>query len=371
MEGITHVGLDVHAETIVATVLRPGHERPLEMSLVNNKREVERFAKQLKKLDGGPIRACYEAGPTGYQLLRWLEEAGIACDVVAPSLIPVKPGERIKTDRRDAQKLATMLRAGMLTMVRPPTPAQEAARELTRRLQSAKSDRQRDRNRLGKFLLLRGVRYPKRTWTKAHWAWLWSLHMPDPTDDVVLDDSKQALMQVDDRVRQLQEHVEKLAETEAYREKVGQLRCVKGIDTMSAMVLLTELHGIERFRTPRELMSYLGLVPSEHSSGPRERRGRITKAGNLRARTVLVEVAWHARHGVKPSPTLRARRRDKPAWAVAVAEKAERRLSKRHRALVQRGKESNKVTVAVARELTGFVWDILTWEARHRTTTTS
>ena len=363
MEATTYVGMDAHAAEIHVAMLRPGHAQALTWNVANTKASVMAMAKRMRREAPGAIRACYEAGPTGYQLLRWLEEAGISCDVVAPSLIPVKPGDRIKTDRRDARKLAEMLRAGMLTMVRPPTPAEEAARELMRRLQSAKSDRQAVRNQLSKFLLLRGVRWLKRSWTKEHWAWVWKLEL-GPIENAVLDDSRLALVQVDDRIRTLEEEVQKLAESEPYATRVGYLRCLKGIDVLTAMMLLTELHGVERFTSPRQLMAYLGLVPSESSSGARERRSSITRAGNSRVRWLLVESAWHARHGHAPSKALRARRRGQPAWVLEIAEKAERRLSKRHHHLNNKGKESTKTTVAVARESVGFIWDILTRQAR-------
>jgi len=363
VEAITHVGMDAHAATIHVAMLRPGQSQPLTWTVANTQARVRALAKRMRREATGSIRACYEAGPTGYQLLRWLEEEGVRCEVVAPSLIPVKPGDRIKTDRRDARKLAGLLQAGMLTPVRPPTPAEEGARDLTRRLQQAKSDRQALRNQLSKHLLLRGVRWLKKSWTKEHRAWIWKLE-GDPIENVLLNDSRFALLQVEDRIQELEKHVKALSESEPYASRVGYLRCLKGVDVLTAMVLLTELHGIERFTSPRQLMAYLGLVPSERSSGAQERRGGITRAGNSRVRSLLIESAWHARHGLRPSKTLRARRRGQPAWVLEIAEKAERRLSQRHHHLSQKGKLSAKITVAVARESVGFIWDILTHQAR-------
>jgi transposase len=304
---------------------------------------------------------AYEAGACGYALQRQLAALGIPCQVVAPSLVPRRPGERIKTDRRDARKLAEYLASGHLTPVHPPTPAEEAARDLCRAREDAKQDRMRCRHRLSKFLLRRGVAYTagRRLWTAAHRAWLQSQSFDDAWEQVVFDDYRLAVEQIDARIDALDRQIEALAQTSAYRGSVGALRCFRGIDTRTALGLVTELHGIERFGRPRALMAFVGLVPSEASSGDRQRRGAITKAGNGHARKLLIEASWHARHKSTIPIALRERRRGQPPEIIALADVAQQRLHRRFWRLVQRGKPTTVAATAVARELTGFVWAAL------------
>jgi len=362
--GITFVGLDTSKESIQVALLGPGEKDAVEWQEANDARGLKRLVKRLKREAPGELRACYEAGPCGYALQRGLRAAGIECMVVAPSLIPVKPGERVKTDRRDARKLAEYLRAGTLTEVHPPTPEQEAARDLCRCREDVRQDLERSRHRMGKLLLRRALIHPGRAWTQAHRAWLRSLRFEETADRAVFEDYLLAIEHLEQRLRGLEEKLAALSVQEPYREPVGWLRCFRGIDTVTAMTIVTELHGFERFGTARELMAYLGLVPSEHSSGGKQRRGAITKAGNSHLRRVLIEAAWHYRHRPGESAQLRKRREGQPAWAIAIADRAQQRLHKRYWRLLGRGKAHNKTVTAVARELVGFIWATLSQHGR-------
>ncbi len=353
----TFVGLDVHKKETVVAVLSGGGLVEFRQGTA----EVKRLAKRLVALaEGGRVVAVYEAGPTGYALSRQLRAVGLDCRVVAPSLIPVQPGQRIKTDRRDAKKLAQLLRAGMLTEVAEPTPAEEAVRDLCRCRQDAAEDLTRARQRLGKMLLRRGRVYRAgRTWTLRHREWLLSQRFEHCADEMVFTDYLTAVDTATDRVRRLDAQLAEVAATAPYAEPVGWLRCLRGVDTVTALGLVAELFDIRRFAHPRQLMAYVGLVPSEHSSGATQRRGGITKTGNAHARRLLVEAAWHSRHRPAVSQALLRRRRGQPAEVVHLADKAMHRLSRRWWHLVHHGKSTPTATTAVARELAGFVWAIL------------
>ena len=361
-EPITYVGIDAHKVELHVALLAPDASAPVTWKVQNEARAVERLRRKLEKAAAGPVACCYEAGPCGYALQRQLERGRVQCQVIAPALVPRKPGERIKTDRRDARKLAELHRAGLLTEVRPPTPAEEAVRDLCRARDDARADRQRCRHRLGKLLLRRGLHYPGRAWTQAHRRWVNGLTWPHPADRVVLDDYLLAIDQLDARLAELDAQLATVATTEPYREPVGWLRCFRGIDTLTAMLLLAELHDVQRFPTARALMAYLGLVPGEHSSGERHRRGPITKTGNTLARRLVVEAAWHYRHRPGVSRTLAQRRSGQPPRVVALADKAQQRLCRRFRRLAEH-KPGPVVTVAVARELVGFLWAVLHQES--------
>lgn len=358
---ITHVGLDCHAERIHAAILFPGAGEAVMQAFSNTPDGVRRFVRRLEKGSPGAIEACYEAGPMGYGLQRGLMAQGIGCVVIAPSLIPHKPGERIKTDRRDARKLAEALRADLLTAVHPPTPEQEAVRDLCRAREAAKADQKRVRHRLSKFLLRREIRWTRgrKAWTRAHQEWLRGRRLEQPSDQIILDDLLLALEQIGGRLLAFDEAMARLASQDPYAEPVGWLCCFRGIDTLTALSIVAELHDIRRFSSPRALMAYLGLVPSEHSSGSRQSRGPITKAGNSRVRRLLIESAWHYRHRPAVGYRLQKRRQGQPAHVIAVADRAQHRLHRRYRRLSERGKPQGKVVTAVARELVGFVWAAL------------
>jgi len=358
MSNVTYVGLDVHQETIQVAVLRAGRKKPEEWIQPNGPNAASALAKRLRGF--GTVMACYEAGPTGYGLKRALDAREVPCIVVAPSLIPRRAGERIKTDRKDARKLAEYLRAELLTEVRPPTVEEEGVRDLVRLRESAGEDVRRTKQRLGKMLLRYGLVFRQGTnWTAKHLNWIKSQRLSSVAQEV-LEAHLAELDRLVERERTLRRRIEEIAATEKYAARVGVLRCFRGIDMTTAMMLLAELHGFERFQDPRQLMAFVGLVPSEHSSGGSTRRGAITKTGNGHVRRVLVESAQHAPKRPRESRKLAMRRRGQPDWAIALADKAMHRLYRRYWRLDGRGKPRNKAIVAVARELLGFVWAALT-----------
>ena len=360
-DGITFVGMDAHKKAISVAMLLPGQHQPVEWQLANEPAAIRRLAKKLQREAPGEVRCCYEAGPCGYVLQRQLETCGVICEVVAPSLIPVKPGDHIKTDRRDALKLARSLRSDDLTAVHPPTSADEAVRDLCRCREDARKDLMRARHRLETFLLRRACLYTltRRRWGQPYRAWLGSLKFEHAADQVTFEDYVRTIEQAEERLRRLDERLAAVAEQDPYREPVGWLRCFRGIDTMTAIAVVAELHDFRRFLTARALMAYLGLVPSEHSTGQRPRRGAITKAGNIHVRRLLIEAAWHYRHRPHVGVGIRQRRKGQPDRIIAIADRAQERLCHRFRTLTARGKIPNKVVVAVARELVGFVWAAL------------
>jgi transposase len=360
-QGITFVGLDAHKEAISVAMLVPGERVPVEWKIPNEPSAVRRMVRKIEREAPGDVRTCYEAGPVGYALQRQITEAGsLSCMVVAPALIPRKPGERIKTDRRDARKLAELFRAGLLTEVQPPTPRDEAVRDLCRAREDAREDQTRCRHRLGKMLLRKGLLFSrgKKAWTQAHRGWLRGLRFEEGAEQAVFDDYLLAIEQVEERLKGLDEKIAATAQKQPYAEPIGWLRCFRGIDTVTAMTIVSELYGFQRFRSPRGLMAFLGLVPSEHTTGYDPKRGRITKTGNGHVRRVLIEAAWHYRH--RPGiASLRKRRQGQPAKIIALADKAQHRLYRRYRRMTEAGKPSAKAVTAVARELTGFVWAAL------------
>jgi transposase len=358
MHDVTYVGLDAHKVRIHVSVLFPNRPEAVAWEIANEGGAVRRMVKKVVREAPGEVRFCYEAGPCGYALQRQIEasSSNVVCVVVAPSLIPRKPGDRIKTDRRDAKKLAELYRAGLLTEVLPPTPEDEAVRDLVRAREDAKQDQLRCRHRLSKMLLRRGLMCPGvKAWTQAHWKWLKAHRFEDAVDQVVFDDYLLALEHVDERLCSLDSHIKLVGQRERYSQPVGWLRCFRGIDTLTAVSIVAELYDFNRFPTARQLMAYLGLVPSEFSSGNRVVRGGITGAGNQHVRRLMVEAAWHYRH--RPSPTaLKKRREGQPAAVIAIADRAQQRLNRRFHRMTGRGVISTKVVVAVARELAGFIW---------------
>jgi transposase len=358
---ITYVGLDAHKKDIYVAMLVGPERVPLTWQLPNEPQAIRRLVRKLERETAGPIECCYEAGPCGYALQRQLTTPRVKCQVVAPALIPRKPGDHIKTNRRDARKLAELLRAGLLTEVAPPTPADEAVRDLARARDDAREDLVRARHRLSKLLLRRGVHFPgaQRAWSDPHRRWLRSLTWEHAADRRVGDDYLLAIEQLEARLRELDAALQEVAQTDPYRQPVAWLRCFRGIDTLTAMIIVAELHDFRRFQSARALMAYLGLVPSEHSSGEHARRGRITKAGNAFVRRVLIEAAWHYQHRAGVGGALQRRRTGQPARVIAIADRAQQRLCRRFRRLVLERKPTPKVAVAVARELAGFIWAAL------------
>ena len=358
---ITYVGLDAHKNSIVAYALPPGDQPPRRWELVNRNRTVQQMTRKLMDEHSGRVMFCYEAGPCGYALQRQIEKEGAVCDIIAPSLIPRKPGERIKTDRRDAKKLAEYFKAGSLTRVHPPDEDQEAVRDLCRCREAALGTLGRHRHQLGKLLLRRDIRFEggKRSWTHKHRQWLHGLHFDNPIDQIMFDDYLLAIEQAEERLWGLEQHLMEIASREPFAEPIGWLCCFRGISTLTAFTIVVELHDFWRFPSPERLMAFVGLVPSEHSSGDNRRQGSITKTGNSHVRRVVVEAAHHYRHKPGVNKHLRERRQGQPPWVVALADQAQRRLHRRYCRLLARGKPHNVATVAVARELIGFIWEVL------------
>jgi len=356
----TYVGVDAHKKDLFIAMLIGNERTPVAWTVPNEPNAVRRLVRKLEREAPGPVRMCYEAGPCGYALQRQVATARVSCQVIAPSLVPRKPGERIKTNRRDAKKLAELFRAGLLTEVRPPTPDEEAVRDLCRARDDAREDLQRSRHRLGKLLLRRGLHYSAgRNWTRGHRRWIASLQWAHPSERVVVDDYLLAIDHLEARLIELDARLVEIADTEPYRERVGWLRCFRGIDTLTAILMLAELHDFQRFPSAPALMAYVGLVPGEDSSGEKQRRGRITRMGNALVRRLLVETAWHYQHRPGTGVALRRRRKGQPSRVIAIADKAQQRLCRRFRRLAEHHKPAPKIAVAIARELAGFLWAAL------------
>jgi transposase len=356
---ITYLGIDAHKKDLFMAMLVGPQTTPTTWTTPNEPRAVRRLVKKLEREAPGTVRIFYEAGPCGYALQRQLTTARVSCDVVAPGLIPRKPGERVKTNRRDARKLAELGRAGLLTTVQPPTSEDEAVRDLARARDDAREDLQRCRHRLGKLLLRRGLHFSGRNWTRAHRQWIDGLTWPHAAEHAVVDDYRLAIDHTEARLLELDARLSEMAETEPYREPVGWLRCFRGIDTLTAMLILAELHDFRRFASAPALMAYLGLVPGEDSSGEKHRRGPITRTGNALVRRLLVETAWHYQHRPGVGVALTRRRKGQPGRVIAIADKAQQRLCRRFRRLAEQHKPAPKIAVAVARELAGFLWAAL------------
>jgi transposase len=355
---ITVVGLDVHKDNVVGAVLPPGAENVKDIFTIENTPKA--LGKMAGKFEGrGPITFVYEAGCCGYDIHRQLAQKGLKCVVIAPGKIPVKSGDRVKTDRRDAEKLARLWRAGELTEVRVPTTQEEACRDLVRAREDALEDRLRARHRLSKFFLRQGRIFREaREWGAVHEAWL----KAQKFEPVELQETFEAYVrgkqEADERLISLTDRVAELAGQEPYRILVKHLRCLKGIETLSALTLAVEGRDLRRFGSARNFMGYAGLGICENSSGGKIRRGGITRAGNAHLRRILVESAWSYRHGKTTGLSLQKRREGCPAVILKVARRAQERLSLKFSRMIQRNKPSQKTAVAVARELAGFVWAI-------------
>ena len=357
----TFIGLDAHKDTIVAAIYYPRRKKPELAELANTEQSLRRFVRQLRKSTKTRLRACYEAGPLGFGLMRQLDKLGIETSVIAPSKIPMAAGDRVKTDRRDAMKLGELFRAGLLTEVHAPDEEDEAVRDLCRARQQAKESETAAKHRLNKFLTRRDKRYPGKTrWTQAFWKWLDKLEFEQEADRLTFEHYVAVLQNWKEQLASLDAAIIKLSVTEPYAEPVAKLRCFRGIDTTTAMVLVTELHGFERFESAPQLMAYLGLTPSEYSSGGKRKLGSITKAGNAHVRRVLVESAWNYRHAYRVGVKLKKRREGASPKTIALADRAMRRLRKRWVAMSERKMPNQKIAVALARELVGFIWAALT-----------
>jgi len=348
------VGLDVHARSIRLAAIR-GDQLLEERTLAHDEEAVEQVLRRWTA-----VRCCYEAGPTGFGLQRYLVERGIDCQVVAPGLVPQRAGDRVKTDSRDARKLARLLAGGLLTPIYVPPRELEAARDLVRAREDARLDRMRDRHRLSKFCLRHGRRLPTSTWTVARRSWLSEQRFEFAAQQQTFDTYVHTVDLVDARIVQLERAIRETAEQQPWRELVAKLRCLRGVDTLTALALVTEIGDFGRFRSAEEFMAFVGLVPSERSSGERRQQGSITKVGNAHVRRLLVESAWHARRRPGIGYRLARRQRGQDAVVIERAWRCQQRLHARWRRMAGRGKPQQKIVVACARELAGFVWAIAT-----------
>jgi transposase len=349
------VSIDQHKLSLVAATLPASGGTPEVVRLENSDRAVRRFVEKLGGPDG--LAVCYEAGPGGYQLQRLLSKMGVACDVIAPSLIPIRAGDRAKTDRRDAKKLVRLYRAGELVFVQPPSPEQEGLRDLVRCRDDLRRARTAARHRITKQLLRRGHIYRDgKSWTVRHRAWIAAQRLADPLAHSALEHMLGHLATLDAQIAGVDGQLERVATSEPWTKPVRWLCSFRGIAVRTALGLLAEIGDFRRFSSPRELMSYLGLTPTEYSSGLQQHRGQITKAGNTHARRLLIEAAWHYQHRPRQSARATSLASQAPPEITARAWQAQTRLFLRHRALTANGKRSTVATTAVARELIGFIW---------------
>jgi transposase len=360
-EKLRFLGMDVHAETIAVAIAEPDGEVRSLGTIANREDSIRKFIKKL----GSPeqLRACYEAGPAGFVLYWQLTQLGVECAVIAPTLVPKKPGDRVKTDRRDALKLARSHRSGDLTAVWVPDEASEALRDLVRQREAAKQDQLRARHRLTKFLLRTGQRPPLglKPWTERYMRWLGQVRYTQPAQEVTLRDCMNEFEHMSARVKRLEEailEVVKLAPL-PMQEVIRGLQALRGVAHISAVTIAAELGNISsRFESARKLMGYSGAFPSENTSGKRVRRGGITKAGNAHLRRIVVESAWSYRHWPRVGEKLRKRQQGISAEITEIAWKAQNRLHQRYIKLSMAGKEQKKIVTAIGRELLGFIWAI-------------
>jgi transposase len=359
-EKVRFLGLDVHAETIAVAIAEPDGEVRSMGTIANRAESIRKLVKKLGPVEH--LKACYEAGPTGYVLYWQLAELGVGCEVIAPTLVPMKAGDRVKTDRRDAERLARSYRSGDLTAVWVPDEGSEALRDLVRAREAAKQDQLRARHRLSKFLLRAGHRPAAgmKAWTLGYMAWVRQLRFKQVAQESTRLDYLHEVEHMAERVKRLELAITeavKLASA-ALREVICGLQALRGVAQISAVTIAAELGNISRFEGARQLMGYSGAVPTEDSSGQRTRRGSITKTGNAHLRRIAIEAAWSYRLRPGIGPALRKRQEGVAEEIKEIAWKAQHRLHKRYMRLAAAGKDQRKIITAVGRELLGFIWAI-------------
>lgn len=357
MKKVLYVGLDVHKESISAAVAANGEEEVRYVGTIPNNSAA--LLSLIRKVTSTGVTPCfvYEAGPGGYTLYRHIQELGYICIVTAPSLIPRKSGDRVKTDRRDAMMLARLYRAGELSGIYVPERDDEAMRDLFRARRSAKRSEKEARQELLSFLLRNGIVYSgTRHWTKMHWRWLHALSLPHPVQQLTLQEYIDSILQSQNRVARIEGMLQQSVPGWRHEALVKRLQVLRGVSFLTAVGLVSELGDLRRFPSARHLMAYAGLVPSESSSGKKVQRGGITKTGNSNVRWLLVESAWSYRQKARKSAYLLKRQPDTSEAAKELSWKAQVRLCGRYQRLLQKGKPKGKVIVSIARELAGFIW---------------
>lgn len=357
MKSIAYVGLDVHKDSISAALYVENERDPkIEKSFSNEPNAIKKIFERW--MQGYDLRCCYEASSCGYVLQRMFTEMGVVCEIAAPSLIPVRPGDHYKTDRLDAKKLARLYRAGELTFIRIPTKNEESVRDLVRCRETMQKEVTRARHYILKFLQRHGVVYRDgENWTEKHWRYLMSLRFKE-IEGIVWQEYLCLLQYAMNRLEDIDKKIEEIAFSDAYKEIVGKMRSLRGIATHTAMVLATEIGDFRRFASAEQMMSYVGLTPGADMSGGSSRRCSITKAGNSRCRHVLIQAAWNYRHKPAVGVRLKARQEGQAAETIGISWKAQHRLHKKYWKLANR-MESKKAVVAVARELIGFIWAVV------------
>lgn len=357
-KSIRFVGLDVHADTIAVAVAETTGEVRSMGTIPNTPDAVKKLIKKLGV--EANLRVCYEAGPTGYVLYWQLTKLGVACEVVAPTLVPVKAGDRVKTDRRDAEKLARCYRSGDLTAAWVPDAAHEALRDLVRAREAAKKDQTRARHRLTKMLLRQGRRCTARSWTVTHMEWARRQKFEIAAQQAAYLDYVTEVDHAQERIKRLDTALDDAIEAapESMRAVIAALQALRGVAKVTAVTVVAEVGTLSRFEHPRQLMAYSGAVPSEYSTGRKERKGSITKTGNAHLRRVLVEASWSYRRGPQLSGELRRRQEGLAPEIKEISWKAQNRLCSRYRRLCAKGKPEPQAVTAVARELLGFMWAI-------------